>query len=250
LKNTVPKPTPDSRIDCAETPPRKGGSAIWIRLLALCALVGVTVALYQSGFFHLYFQKERILEFLNTLGPFGFLGFVLLQAAQVVLAPIPGEVTGLIGGYIFGLPLGVLLSTAGLILGSVIAFAVARAFGRPLVERFVDKRILKRFDYLLDHKGTFLVFMLFVMPGIPKDYLCFILGLGHLSVLEFLVISSVGRLFGTVLLTLGGGYIRLEQYDRLLILVGIAVLVAVVMFAFRQKIEKMLQSLHVQNSSG
>jgi uncharacterized membrane protein YdjX (TVP38/TMEM64 family) len=185
--------------------------------------------------------------FLDSMGSWSFLGFILLQSAQVVLAPVPGELTGLIGGYLFGLPLGVLLSTTGLVLGSWIAFLIARIFGQPLVERFVSPRILSRFDYLLHHKGIFIVFMLFVLPGFPKDYLCFIIGLGHLTTLEFLVISSIGRLFGTVLLTLGGGYIRCEQYDRLLILIGIAILLALLMFVFKERIERFLKSLHVQN---
>jgi uncharacterized membrane protein YdjX (TVP38/TMEM64 family) len=222
--------------------------SIWLRLLVFVAIVALGIFLYQMGFFQLYFKKARILEFLESLGPWSFLGFVLLQAAQVVLAPVPGELTGLMGGYLFGLPMGVLLSTTGLILGSWIAFIIARIFGQPLVERFVSPRILNRFDYLLHHKGIFIVFLLFVLPGFPKDYLCFIIGLGHLSILEFLVISSIGRLFGTVLLTLGGGYIRCEQYDRLLIVVGVAILIAVLMFVFRVKIERFLKTLHVQKS--
>lgn len=119
-----------------------------------------------------------MLAFLDSLGPLSFLGFIFLQVVQVVAAPIPGEVTGLLGGYLYGSLLGVILSTIGLTIGSYIAFALARTFGRPFVDRLVDRKTMSRFDYLLHHKGAFLVFLLFLIRGFPKDYLCYILGLG------------------------------------------------------------------------
>lgn len=163
----------------------------------------------------------------------------------MVVAPIPGEVTGLLGGILYGPYLGVLLSTIGLMLGSYIAFALSRSFGRPFVEKFVDKRTMKRFDYLLHHKGAFLIFLLFLIPGIPKDYLCYILGLGHLSTAEFLLIGGTGRLFGTILLTLGGTYIRHQQYMRFFILAGIAIVVIFLAMAYRDKLERLFRIMHI-----
>lgn len=174
-----------------------------------------------------------------------FLGFILVQAAQVVVAPVPGEVTGLLGGFLYGPLLGVILSTIGLTIGSYIAFALARMFGRPLVDKLVDKRVMRRFDYLLHHKGAFLVFMLFLIPGFPKDYLCYILGLGHLTTTEFLVIGSTGRLFGTILLTLGGNYIRHQRYGNFFVLIAAAIIVVFFAMAYRTKIERLFRKWHI-----
>jgi len=184
------------------------------------------------------------LDFLQSLGPWAFVGFISLQAFQVIAAPIPGEVTGLLGGYLYGPVLGILLSTVGLTLGSFLAFILSRTFGRPFAEKFVPEPALQRFDYLLHHKGLVLVFLLFLIPGFPKDYLCYILGLGHLSIMEFLVIGTVGRLFGTVLLTLGGNFLRLEQYTRFSVLVVAAVGVIAVAMIYRDKIEELFAFLH------
>jgi uncharacterized membrane protein YdjX (TVP38/TMEM64 family) len=186
-----------------------------------------------------------MIAFLDSLGPLSFVGFILLQVTQVVAAPIPGEVTGLLGGFLYGPFLGVVLSTIGLTIGSYIAFALARAFGRPLVDRLVDRRVMKRFDYLLHHKGAFLVFLLFLIPGFPKDYLCYILGLGHLTTMEFLVIGGTGRLFGTILLTLGGTYIRHHQYLRFFVLTGVAIVVVFIAMAYRDKLERLFRKWHV-----
>jgi uncharacterized membrane protein YdjX (TVP38/TMEM64 family) len=216
----------------------------WIKFLlfsfGFCVMLFL---LYETGRLDIFFKEEDARLFLESLGPLKFLGFIAIQAAQVVLAPIPGEVTGIIGGYFFGVFWGVLLSTIGLTLGSCLAFALSRAYGRPLVERLVDSAVIKRFECLLECKGNCLVFLLFLLPGFPKDYLCFILGLGHLTTLEFLALSSVGRLFGTVLLTLGGGFIRYHEYGKLSILACLAVVVSLSVFLLRDRIEGLLQSL-------
>lgn len=190
-------------------------------------------------------SEEKMRAFVDSFGPLGFLAFIILQVGQVVAAPVPGEVTGLLGGFLYGPVLGVVLSTIGLTLGSYVAFALARVFGRPFVDKFVDKRVMKRFDYLLHHKGAFLIFLLFLIPGFPKDYLCYILGLGHLSTMEFLVIGGTGRLFGTILLTLGGSYIRHHQYMRFFVLAGVAIIVIFSAMVYRDKIERLFRRWHI-----
>jgi uncharacterized membrane protein YdjX (TVP38/TMEM64 family) len=167
---------------------------------------------------------------------------------QVVAAPIPGEATGVLGGYLYGPVVGVALSTVGLTLGSFLAFSLSRFFGRPLTDKFVDAKTMERFDYLLHHKGAFLVFLLFLIPGFPKDYLCYILGLGHLTTLEFLTIATTGRLLGTMLLTLGGSFLRNHQYYRFFLLSGAAVVVVFVTIAYRDRLEQIFQKLHERHS--
>lgn len=190
-------------------------------------------------------DREKVSAFLDSLGPLSFIGFIVLQVFQVIAAPIPGEVTGILGGYLYGALIGIILSTIGLTLGSWAAFTLTKIFGRPFVEKFVKKATIERYDYLLHHKGAFLVFLLFLIPGFPKDYLCYILGLGHLSTKEFLVISSVGRLMGTILLTLGGTYIRHHQYYRFSVLLGIAIVIVFLSMVHRDKLEKLFHRWHL-----
>lgn len=168
----------------------------------------------------------------------------MLQVFQVVAAPIPGEVTGFLGGYFFGAFWGIVLSTVGLTMGSWLAFTLARMFGRPFVERVVKEDTINRFDYLLRHKkADILVFLLFLIPGFPKDYLCYILGLGPMHTGIFLIVSTAGRFFGTCLLTLGGIFIRNHQYYSFTILLGIAIVIILLSMAYRDKIEQVLKKL-------
>ena len=213
-------------------------------VLFLAAFAAFSALLWKLGLFHFFMDRERMTGFIRSLGAWGFAGFILIQAFQVVAAPIPGEATGVLGGFLYGPVVGVILSTAGLTLGSYVAFSLSRMFGRPLTERFVDARTMERFDYLLHHKGAFLVFLLFLIPGFPKDYLCYMLGLGHLTTLEFLGIASTGRLLGTAMLTLGGTFLRDKQYYRFFLLTGAAVVLVFLAIAYKDRLERRFRSLH------
>lgn len=205
----------------------------------------LTFILYKAGTFQFFMDRTRVHAFLDSLGPLSFLGFILLQTLQVVAAPIPGEVTGVLGGFLYGPALGVFLSTIGLTLGSWINFALSKTFGRPFTDRFVSKKTMAKYDYLLHHKGAFLVFVLFLIPGFPKDILCYIIGLGHLTTREFLVISTVGRFGGTVLLTLGGAYLRHQQYYRFSLLLGVAVVIIFLSMVYKDKLERIFRIWHI-----
>src|SRR5436309_737162 len=135
-------------------------------------------------------RQEKLMSFLISFGPYSAGVFVLLQALQVVISPIPGELTGVVGGYVYGVAFGFLFSTVGLTLGSWMAFELASIFGRPLVERFVTEKILEKFHFLTTNAGLIVSFLLFLIPGFPKDYLCYVLGLTGMNLTAFLVVST------------------------------------------------------------
>jgi uncharacterized membrane protein YdjX (TVP38/TMEM64 family) len=182
-----------------------------------------------------FLSKKKLATFINSFHPYDELVFIALQILQVVAAPIPGEVTGLIGGYIYGPVLGTVYSTIGLTIGSWLAFALARFFGLPLVEKAVKPAIIQKYDYFLEHRGLFVSFLLFLIPGFPKDYLCYIMGLSHMKTWHFLGISTVGRLLGTILLSASGSCARNNQYTVLLIVAGISCIFIMFAYLYRDK---------------
>jgi len=82
----------------------------------------------------LFTRRRRLARFLVSLGPYSSAMFILLQALQVIISPIPGELTGVVGGYLYGVSFGFLFSSLGLTLGSWAAFEIADILGRPFVE--------------------------------------------------------------------------------------------------------------------
>jgi uncharacterized membrane protein YdjX (TVP38/TMEM64 family) len=188
---------------------------------------------WACRFFQIIEDRERVKALLKAAGPLAPLIFMAVQALQVVLAPIPGEATGFIGGYLFGVPLGMLYSTIGLTLGSVLAFALGRWLEHRFVERIVSRETLDRFDFLMERQGALIAFFLFVVPGFPKDYLCFILGLSLMSWKLFLVLSTVGRLPGTLMLTLQGAKVYQGDYLFTGVLILMCLTLAGTLYYFR-----------------
>ncbi len=216
----------------------------------ICLIIIFIVSSYLTFKYELWIfftDKNRILNFINNYKTISVFIFIGLQILQVIIAFIPGEITGFIGGYLYGIILGTFYSTLGLTLGSVLAFSLARFFGRPLALIFVPHIYMERFDYLMTHRGTAISALLFLMPGFPKDYLCYILGLSKMSIKVFVVISTFGRLVSTYLLSIAGNLIRNQYYKSFITL---AVIVAMIMFGFylyRDPIEKFIHKyLHKQ----
>lgn len=220
--------------------------AVVLLLLLLASLILVGYLLYASGLVKLFLSREHLLDFINRHRPYAVFIFIGLQAAQVVIAPVPGELTGFVGGLFFGPAWGVAYSTAGLTLGSWLAFMLARLLGRPLVERVVQAETIARYDYVMQHKGRLLAFIMFLIPGFPKDYLCYMLGVGHMRLRDFLVIVTTGRLLGTSLLTLAGSYFESERYGPLFVVIGLSLLLALVVIVYRGRIERWLHRLHTR----
>jgi uncharacterized membrane protein YdjX (TVP38/TMEM64 family) len=192
----------------------------------------------------IYSNPDRLTRFLQSLGPYSPAVFVLLQVVQVVAAPIPGELTGVAGGYLYGETLGLVLSTIGLTIGSWVAFEIASILGRPFVERFISQNVLHKFDFLTTNTGAMICFLLFLIPGFPKDYLCFVLGLGRMKLGTFLLVSTIGRIPGTYLLTVQGAKFRSEEYHAVIAFGVLSVICVIVAYLYRNKIFQWIKHRH------
>lgn len=214
------------------------------RISFFCILIVLATYIFIHFDLYTFFaDKKKIITFIRSY-PYDELVFIALQIMQVVAAPIPGEVTGLIGGYIYGPVLGTVYSTIGLTVGSWLAFILARFFGLPLVEKAVKPEIIQKYDYFLEHRGLFVSFLLFLIPGFPKDYLCFIMGLSHMITWHFLVISTAGRILGTILLSVSGSCARNDQYTALLIIAVVSCIFLVIAYFYRDKLLETLKKRH------
>jgi uncharacterized membrane protein YdjX (TVP38/TMEM64 family) len=227
----------------------KSKAAIWGLLVLLVALGLLFWGFHYRSFLWgqvchisgLCANKKWIKSILQSAGPLAPLVFILLQTLQVVFAPIPGEATGFIGGYLFGVPLGLLYSTLGLTLGSVLAFFIARWLEEHYVKRWIPAEILQKFDFLMERQGALVAFILFLLPGFPKDYLCFVLGLSRMPFKLFLLICTVGRIPGTLLLTLQGAKVYKGDYYSTLIILGLCLVLVLLLGYYREPVYRWIR---------
>ncbi|MCK9362181.1 MAG: TVP38/TMEM64 family protein [Syntrophales bacterium] len=202
-----------------------------IIFILLCIFFFIHFDLYN--FFK---DRERVTGFINSFGPLSVAIFIGLQILQVLIAPIPGELSGFIGGYLYGPFLGTLYSIIGLSIGSLLAFFLARWLGQPFVEKIISPATIQKYDYFIEHKGIPVIFILFFIPGFPKDILSYIIGLSRLKASTFILICATGRLTGTILLSLSGSYARSNHTGALATVIAVGVVITILGSWYHEKI--------------
>jgi len=160
-------------------------------------LILVAGFVFRADIAHLFKNREAIREWIRSGGALGPFVFVGLQILQVVVFIIPGEIAQAAGGFIFGFWNGAALSLAGIAIGSLINYGIGRFFGRPFMIALLSEASLARAEALFaDRKTEAAYLLLFLVPGIPKDMLCYIAGMTKVPVFSFLAASMIARLPG------------------------------------------------------
>jgi uncharacterized membrane protein YdjX (TVP38/TMEM64 family) len=208
--------------------------------LALAAAAAVWLVASDSPLYRyalrLSTDREFIRHEIQRAGPLGPAVFVSLQALQVLIAPIPGEATGVLGGVLFGETLGFVYSTVGLTVGSLLAFAVGRWLGAAFVRRHVAERVWDRMEFLIRTRGAEICFLIFVLPGFPKDIACYLFGLSPISTGAFALTMTLGRMPGTWALSASGARAASGNYLDVVVIAAAVIAVGLPLYWFRDPI--------------
>ena len=152
-------------------------------------------------------QPEQFRAWVDSHGAWGPLAYAAMVFLQVVVAVIPGEPLEIAGGYAFGAWMGTLLCLAGAVLGSAAVFALVRRWGRGIVEVFFPADKLEKLHFLLhtSPKRTALFWLIFTVPGTPKDLMTYVIGLTEMSIPAYILLTTVARFPSIISSTVGGG---------------------------------------------
>lgn len=177
-----------------------------VMMLLILVLVGVPLLRFAS-------QPERFRAWVDSHGFVGRLAYIGMVFLQVMVAILPGEPFEIAGGYAFGAVEGTLLCLLASTLGSICVFLLVRRFGQRLVEVFFSREKLRSIRFLKATPRRDLLFLIiFMLPGTPKDLLCFFAGLTDIRFGVWLVICSLGRLPAIISSTVGGDALGTKNY--------------------------------------
>ena len=158
-------------------------------------------------------DPEQFRLWVDQYGVWGRFLFVGIMALQVVVAMIPGEIIEIGSGYAFGAWEGTLLCLVGAAVGSAVIFLLTRCFGVKLVVAFVSREKLNQIRFLQNEKKlNFIIFIVFFIPGTPKDLLTYFIGLTPMKLRIFLLLSSVARIPSVITSTIGGHALGMQDY--------------------------------------
>ncbi|UCD33558.1 MAG: TVP38/TMEM64 family protein [Desulfobacterales bacterium] len=186
-------------------------------------------------------DRDQIKTFVTSFGQYAPIVFIIIQILQVLFAPFPGEATGFIGGFLFGTAKGFVYSSIGLTLGSLINFSVGRFLGKRYVRKLIPAHQLEKLDILVKRQGVIVFFILFLFPGFPKDYLSLLLGLSAIPAKVFIVIAAIGRMPGTLMLSLQGSYVFEQQYGWFAVILGVCLVLIFLAYKYREDLYRWLE---------
>jgi uncharacterized membrane protein YdjX (TVP38/TMEM64 family) len=211
-----------------------------LHLLVAAIVIGGLTLFAQRNLQFLTNARE-IRAFVQGFGVWAPLVLVVLQALQVVLAPVPGQVLAVAAGYLFGAWWGTLYNMIGITIGSTVAFWLARRFGRSYVEDIVHEDTLSRFDGISDDRVRLGLFVFFLLPGLPDDVLCFVGGLTRLPLWQLVVIAVVGRAPAFFVVNVVGELLGTAQFEAAALLAIAVLAVSVVGYVYRDRLVELFE---------
>jgi len=193
--------------------------------LVVAAVAVAVASLAVRPYLALLTDADALRTFIGQYGLWAPLVLVALQALQVVVAPVPGQILAVVAGYLFGALWGTLYNMLGITIGSAVAFWLSRRFGRAYVERIVHEDALATFDALGDDYARLGLFVFFLVPGLPDDVVCFAGGLTRLPLWQLVALAVIGRTPGFFLANVVGDFLGTDRFGAAAA-VAVAVLVA------------------------
>jgi uncharacterized membrane protein YdjX (TVP38/TMEM64 family) len=202
-------------------------------------VIGIPTYLY---FFHREFivsfrSIDDVRDFILEHEMASILVYSGLQVLQIIVAIIPGQPFHVAAGFIFGFGFGYLIAIIGIIIGSTLTFYASRIFGKDAMRLFFGEERFNKFLNLANSKkGLVIIFLMYLIPGFPKDGLGYIVGFSKIKLLYFLAIAVVGRTPALMMSIAIGALYAGGSYIAIIIVVAIAIIFGIFAFIYRKKI--------------
>lgn len=206
--------------------------AFFVLMAVVCvAIAPLILELTEPG------GVERVVQDVRNAGPGGVLILLGMQFLQVVVAFIPGEVVQVAAGMMYGPWGGAAVVLAGCIISSAFIFFIVHKLGAPFVRAMIPEKWMGKLeDFEETDKLDVMVFVLFLIPGLPKDVFTYLVPLTDMSMRNFLVLSTVGRIPGILMSTLAADGLMEGDIMRSVLLFLVAAGIAALAIVFHEKI--------------
>ncbi len=197
----------------------------------LLSVVSVVLCILSiAGFLFIrtrFSDTDAIKAWVDSNYTVAMLAMVLLCALQVIIAFIPGELVEIAVGYAFGGWIGAVVCVVGTTLGSVIAILLARRFGRRLVESLYPREKIDALPIInAPKKRNVMTFLLFLIPGTPKDLFTYVIGMTSMSIPLYIALTTAARFPSIIVSTLGGDALGENEFMSALIIFAVAAVVS------------------------
>lgn len=181
--------------------------------------------------------RSRIEQIMRENMILGVFIYILMQALQVIVALIPGGPVQIMGGILFGEILGFILCVLGIFLGTAAVYYLVKWLGYPLVEAVINKKHIRHIKFFEDTKKVeTVIFILFLIPGMPKDAFTYLVPLTKVKPKTFFVLAMTARLPALFMSTYFGSSLEKGDYVAAIIVSVIVLATGIIGIMFKEKI--------------
>lgn len=193
----------------------------------IVSIIGLLIFLIISAmiaypFIKFFKEPELFQKWVASFGMWGWLVCIGAMVLQIIVAIIPGGAMEIGAGYAFGAVEATILCTIGSIIGCAIVFWLAKTFGIRLVEAFFSIEKIQNLRFLQNEKKRdVLAFVIFLIPGMPKDLISYFMGFTNIKLSRWLIISTIARIPAIVVSAMGGQALGKGQYIVAIIVLAV-----------------------------
>lgn len=223
-----------------------------IKLILLVLIIAGIPAFLYLKFGSEIFSKDtayRVVEYLKQNSSIAFLLIIGLQVIQVVICILPGQPIQFAASYMFGVGKGFILSITGAVIGTAISFYLAKILGSDAMHLFFDEEKLNDYRHKLNSgRGLLLAFLIYLIPGIPKDLVSYAAGMSEMKFRPFLLVATIGRSPGMLGSLLLGHFFGEQNYRAIIILSVIVGIILIICFIKREDLIGFLDRIELDDA--
>lgn len=201
-------------------------NSLFFKIIAVVIVLSITIV-FCVPFIKFINNPDELRVFIESFGIMAPLAYILLTFIQILVPIIPGEPFELLAGYVFGLVKGTLLCLFAESISSIIIILMVRRYGDKIVKLFFSEDTLKKLEKYKNEKNFYIFILLFVLPGTPKDLICYFAGLTKFKLFPLLLASTLGRFPSIITSTLPGSLSGEKNY---ILALGIYLVVGIISF--------------------
>ena len=216
-----------------------------ITLFVIVVIIFTTITIYLFPVMKNLSTKQGQIEFkekVTNSGIYGILLLFIIQVVQIFLFILPGEPIEILAGMCYGWFLGTIFIMISSAMIATLIFGLVRKIGRQFVYDFSDEEKIKKIEnnkiFQNPKKIELIIFILFLVPGTPKDLLTYLSGLLPIKPRRFVAISTIARIPSIVTSTIAGANIAVGDWKKAIWLYGIIVAVVLLFLYVFNKFDK------------
>lgn len=217
----------------------KGAVTKFILLIIVFVIIIAFAIKEGPALINLAEHPEDVRKYMLSIGMLGYVLFMLIQIAHVIIAVIPGDILYVLGGFVFGIPAGFIMSLSGVMIGSVIVFSFSRLLGYDFVRKVLSKEKIDKLSSVLNSStGMFGLFVICLIPIIPKDPLMYVAGLTPVKASRLFIVYALSRIPVTLMWVAIGANAYDKNYSQMFIAIALLALVVLTGILLEKRVLK------------